>query len=710
MKKSEQNRKKPGSIRITEILKIIRLAVLICVSPTVSICQTDQPEEVLERVAGLETGRNLEDLAEDLIEKNGQSVNLNTRKPEKLYEVPYLSPSLIKNLTDYRNTYGDLVSIYELLTIPGFDSSVILKIAPFVTIIPTSRTPEFSLKNLFTKGRHDLMIRARQGFPLSAAYRHDYLPDTLNSNLYYVGDPRYYYFRYQFTWYDKIRLGFSGEKDSGEQFFRGTQTNGFDFYGAHLTLTDLGILSRLVIGSFRVHFGQGLTIGSGISIGSIPGFIMAPTVPAGIRPSLGINETTGLRGIGITLRKKFAEVSGFVSYTSRGGTVTRIDSITGRPAEISSLSSSGYHRTFAEIEKRDVTDELLVGGHLEFTTSPGQNWGFNVGLTGTWVKYSTAIAPGSDPYELYRFSGNVNHNLGIDFRMRVGRCALFGELSRSMNGGWAGFAGCTFSHGQNISASILFRNYQPAYQNLFSNAFGQGSLNANEKGIYVALQAAITSQISLSGFVDLFSFPWLKYRVDAATRGEESGVVLVLRVSKNAGFEFRYNHKQSRVNGSSNEGDHLHSLTDRRIQSFRTVFDLSANERLLLKTRIEYRNVSQSSNGVQQGLLLYQEAQLKTGGRIPSISVRLGIFDTDGYDSRFYVYEPAVLQDYAMACLEGKGMRFCTVIKTKPCNQVSFWLQGGITIFADRKVIGTGADLIQGNVKGEVTAQVQIKL
>ena len=88
----------------------------------------------------------------------------------------------------------------------------------------------------------------------------------------------------------------------------------------------------------------------------------------------------------------------------------------------------------------------------------------------------------------------------------------------------------------------------------------------------------------------------------------------------------------------------------------------------------------------------------------------MGIFDTDGYDSRFYVYEPAVLQDYAMACLEGKGMRFCTVIKTKPCNQVSFWLQGGITIFADRKVIGTGADLIQGNVKGEVTAQVQIKL
>ncbi|HNW73607.1 MAG: helix-hairpin-helix domain-containing protein [Bacteroidales bacterium] len=691
-------------------MKIVRFVLLFWMIPVFAFCQFDHLGEIVEKAAEQETESGYDDLVEEFVEKASHPVNLNTRKQEDLYEIPFLSPAHVKNLMDYRSTYGELFSIYELRTIPGFDSLMICKIAPFVNVIPDSHLPAFSFRNFFKLGRHDLMMRARQAFPVSKGYQR---PDTtagLNSNLYYPGDPRYYYFRYQFTWFDKISFGFSGEKDPGEEFFKGAQKNGFDFYGGYLMLNNIGVISRLVVGNFRVQFGQGLTIGTGMTAGSMPGSVPSPAGPAGIRPALGINEATGLRGIAVTLRKNHAELSGFVSYTSRGGTVTKIDSISGRAEEISSIYSGGYHRTPSEIGKQDILDELLVGGHLGFSASPGQNWGFSAGLTGTYMHYSAAIKPEQDPYNLFRFSGNVNHNLGFDFRLRIGKLFLFGEVSRSMNGGWAGIAGCTFTPGQNVTVHARYRYYQPAFQNLFSNALGQGSANANEEGIFLSLNAAISSKISLSGYADLFSFPWLKYRVDAPTRGNESGVILDLRVSKISGFEFRYYRKHTRINGVGTNGMHLHPLTDNTVQSFRTVFDLSASERLLLRTRIEFRAVSRPVCSVQQGFLVYQDARLNNIGWLTGVTLRVGIFDTDGYDARFYVFEPGVLYDYSMACLDGKGMRYCLVLKAKPCNQVNFWLQGGVTVYTDRTEIGSGADLTEGNVKAEVTAQLQIKL
>lgn len=689
---------------------IARLVLFFWMIPAIACSQFDHLGEVVERAAEQESESAYDDLVEEFVEKASHPVNLNTRRQEELNEIPFLSPAQVKNLMDYRNAYGELFSIYELCTVPGYDSLLICKIAPFVTVLPDSHLPEFSLRNLLKLGRHDLMIRARQGFPVSKGFQR---PDTnagLNSNLYYPGDPRYYYFRYQFTWFDKIACGFSGEKDPGEEFFRGAQKSGFDFYGGYLTLANIGILSRLVVGNFRVQFGQGLTIGTGMMAGSMPGSIPSPAGSAGIRPALGINEATGLRGIAITLRKKHTELSGFISYTTRGGTVSRIDSVSGRAEEISSFYSGGYHRTPSEIGKRDILNELLVGGHLGFTSSPGQNWGFSAGLTATYVHYSVKIRPERDPYNLYRFTGNVNHNLGVDFRLRVGKIFLFGEVSRSMNGGWAGIAGCTFTPGQNVTVHARYRYYEPGFQNLFSNALGQGSTNANEEGIFLSLNAAITSKISLSGYADLFSFPWLKYRVDAPTRGHESGIILGLRVSKNSGFELRYYRKSTQINGIAPNGVHLHPLTDNTVQSFRTLYDLSAGDRLLLRTRIEYRNVSGRGVPAQQGFLLYQDARFNTTGWLPSVTLRVGIFDTDGYDARFYVFEPGVLYDYSMACLEGRGMRYCLVLKAKPCNQVNFWLQGGVTVYTDRAETGSGADLTEGNVKAEVTAQLQVKL
>ena len=75
----------------------------------------------------------------------------------------------------------------------------------------------------------------------------------------YKGDPTKLYTRYRYKYGNHISLGFTAEKDAGEEFFTGTQPNGFDFYSAHFFLRNQGFVKQLAIGDFQAQFGKGLT-------------------------------------------------------------------------------------------------------------------------------------------------------------------------------------------------------------------------------------------------------------------------------------------------------------------------------------------------------------------------------------------------------------------------------------------------------------------
>ena len=55
-------------------------------------------------------------------------------------------------------------------------------------------------------------------------------------------------------------MGFTAEKDAGEPFLRSGYPKGYDHYGMHVVMRDLGRLKTLVAGDFRLSFGQGLVL------------------------------------------------------------------------------------------------------------------------------------------------------------------------------------------------------------------------------------------------------------------------------------------------------------------------------------------------------------------------------------------------------------------------------------------------------------------
>ena len=61
-------------------------------------------------------------------------INLNHAEELDLRELGVLSDIQIINLIQYRQEAGELVAIYELQAIPGFDLATIRTILPFVTV------------------------------------------------------------------------------------------------------------------------------------------------------------------------------------------------------------------------------------------------------------------------------------------------------------------------------------------------------------------------------------------------------------------------------------------------------------------------------------------------------------------------------------------------------------------------------------------------
>ncbi|MFO7874391.1 MAG: helix-hairpin-helix domain-containing protein, partial [Bacteroidales bacterium] len=226
---------------------------------------TEPPEQLHERLY-----MHIENLAEaegDVTDHSGlieiletlamHPINLNTATADDLRRLFMLTEIQIGNLLRHRADHGSLISIHELQTVAGFDRQTIDNILPFITIDDRHTRRHFSLDNLVRDGEHVLFLRYQRLLDEQKGFS-DIEPATLevNPNARYLGSPYRLYTRYRYTWYQNVSFGITAEKDPGEEFFRSSQPQGFDFYSAHLHLRDLGRIKALSIGDYQVQFGQ----------------------------------------------------------------------------------------------------------------------------------------------------------------------------------------------------------------------------------------------------------------------------------------------------------------------------------------------------------------------------------------------------------------------------------------------------------------------
>ncbi|MEI7661183.1 MAG: hypothetical protein WCK34_03245 [Bacteroidota bacterium] len=695
----------------TFLYKTITL-ILVFVSPAMAFGQAENLVGQIEKsVESLEIENDYEDLFEDLDDLARHPVKLNSVTGEDdLAVIPFLTPQQRKSLFDYRIAYGEVLSIYELRSITGFDSMLVRKIEPYISLVLPSQRHPFTFRNLARYGHHELLLRCKQSFPEPAGYHTGDSLDGARPAPYYLGNPQHYYFRYSFSWSDNLSLGLAGDKDPGEQFFMGSQQQGMDFYSGYMEISNIGILKSIIIGNFRASYGQGLTLGTGFSLGSVPGISANTPAARGIRPSLGMNEGSCLQGIGATIKVKPFEFSTFISYHPRDAVVSVADSLSGRAREISSFITTGYHRTLKELAGKNAAKELLLGGNLAFTAAPTPQLGFKAGLTGMYVHWSATLSPGDYPYNHYSFRGNENFSLGLDYQVRYRRLYFFGEVSRSKNSGLALLAGAVLTPDSRVAVSAIYRIYQPAYQNQFSNAFGQNSMNSNEHGIYIAINASLHPKLTACGYIYLFTFPWLKYRVDAPASGREAGALLTWQAARKVTLDLRVSGKTTLVNGATEQGVSLHKITPQLSDSYKCSITWSPDDKLEFKTMIGVKHSGKSVKDGPAGCLVCQDIKVNPGKRLENATFRFALFDIPGYDERIYSCEPEVLYGYSLPAYLGRGLRGVLVLKFNIGGKFDLWLRGGVTKYDGVHEVGTGADLTKGDTRGEFSGQVMMRL
>lgn len=643
-------------------------------------------------------------------------LNLNTATKEELLLIPGMTELLVANLQNYIRQFGKLTSLYELQAVPGFDATIFYAIRPFVTVVEVSATdiqdrPKHphgpSFRKVLTESTHEILLRTTR----IVEEQRGYTPPDTNSDgslsSRYLGDANRFYTRYRMRYAQNFSLAIVGEKDPGEAFKwnPATQSYGFDFLAGHIALRNYGRLKSLVIGDYNIQSGQGLILSTGIGFGKGAESVNAvKRTNFGIRPYSSVNENQFMRGAAATVAFGDIYVTAFGSRVSVDANITLADTTTNEIEEVSSLQTSGFHRTPSELEDKGSLLETTAGARVEYKISR-----LSVGTSHLYQHFSGALAPSGRDYQLFNFSGKQNLLNGLDFDWTYRNFNFFGELARSLEGGTAMTTGLMASLNPKMDIALQFRNFDRDFHGT-NRAYAFAELPTavqNERGLYLGTKIYPSPKLTISAYMDQYWFPWNRYNVSFPSHGIEYFVDVAYKPSRSLGFSVRYKSDNKETNAREFPvGQQIEYLIPTQRQNLRFQYDQKFHRSLGTRTRVELSHFTRGDEGASKGILLYQDLSWEIRQGI-KFTGRYAIFDIQDYDARIYAYENEILGYFSIPGYYGKGTRYYGILQLSPNKTVDIWLRYSRTRLPGEKTQGSGLSEIQGETRSEVKAQVR---
>ncbi len=688
-------------------------------------------EAVAER-AGDDESIDLTNLFEVLVDHYNDPIDLNHATAEELNALVLLNDLQVSTLLQHLDRNGKLLSIYELQAINAWDAATIAMIRPFVTVRENALASTATFKEILKQGSHELTLRStinieeRKGFQdRTSPFGQEYydpegapLPDYADpmvrdslraNNKVYLGSPYRLYTRYRFRYRQNVSFGFTTEKDEGEEFFQGSQKQGFDFYSAHLFLRDIGRLKALAVGDYGAQFGQGLTFWNGLAFAAKGSFTMNVKRNAvGLSPYTSVNENLFMRGAAATYSLgKSWEATGFYSNKRLDGNISSLPSgsdTVGTAIQeelFSSFQEDGFHRTVNEVGKKDAVGERIIGGHLRYRKS-----NFSIGGTVAHVEFDAVLSRNTQPYNQFEFQGQRNTTMGADWNLLYRNLTWFGEVARSANGGVSMNTGALIALDKRVSMSLLYRDYGRDFQGLYSVAFAEGTNPWNERGLYTGIEIRPNRQWTFNAYFDQYSFPWLRYLTDAPSAGSDWLAQLSWRPSRGVEVYARVR-SQDRARDTEEDIDGIDPLVRVQQTNYRINASYKVSDAVSLRTRVETVDFQRGSSPLEHGVMIYQDLVHRPLSSPLELSLRFALFETDSYDARLYAYENELIGVFAIPPYSGRGVRWYAMARFTPLRGVDLWVRYGAFIYRDQTVISSGLQEIPGNVRSDLKVQLR---
>ncbi len=646
---------------------------------------------------------DLTDVFEQLNFLFDHPLNLNGATFEDLQLLNLLSDVQINDLLLHRKQFGKFITIYELQTLRYWDMQTIEMVLPFVRVDDKLDQLHVSLKEAFQQGKFEMFLRYQTTVENKEGYAD--VPDSIkaNSNSYYHGNKDRYYTRLRFSYRTNLSVGITAEKDPGEQFFRGNQKYGFDFYSAHAFYKGGKYIRSVALGDYQVQIGQGLNLWSGYAFGKTADVTNVKKSANSLKPYTSVDETRFLRGAAIEFGYKNFELTVFGSYKGVDATIIN-DSLVEEQEFVSSINLTGFHRTNSEVARKNQLNEIIAGGNLRYRRRSLQ-----LGVAAVYYGYDKSFAKDTLPYNRFDFRGKSMMGLSADYSWVVRNFNFFGELSTSTySGGLATIHGVLFSLDQRASMSVVYRNYARDYQTFYNAGFAEGSRVQNESGLYAGLKINLSRSLSVNTYFDLFKFPWMKYQVDGPTNGNEFMIQPTYKPSRNIEVYARFR-EQRRQRNSRDTDATITELEDVIQRNYRINFSYKVMEGVQLKSRIEYVTINRLSNAPEDGIILTQDIVYKPKSFPLDVALRYALFDTDSYDTRIYSFESNALYVFSVPAYYYRGSRAYALIRYTFFRKFDLWVRYGVNIYANRKSLGSGPEEIIGNTKSDITLQLRMK-
>jgi hypothetical protein len=648
--------------------------------------------DMVEDVAASNEDENseidLEQIYEQFANLLNNPVDLNTATRADLEQLYILSDFQISSVLEYIKNNGKMLSKYELAFVHGFDDALAENLYPFVSVASdyeyTARSDTAKFKDLISRGKHQIIARAKQLLEKQAGYKDD-------ATTKFQGSPLSLYARYAYRYADRLKWNITTEKDAGEKYL--------DFISGYVQYDSKKILKRLIAGDFQAQFGQGLVLWNGFGINKS---VIGTTVRKRARGVYGYSSTDEnkyFRGVAANMEFNKFNISIFVSHKNRDATLADSTSTT-----FKTLQTTGLHRTDSEINNKNSVSETALGGNINYEY---QN--FRIGISGMWHRFGIDYVRDLQPYNMFELNKSSNYNYSADVQWMWKRIILFAETAFDSNAKNASVVGATFGLEQNIQLSLLYRNYARNYQSLYAQGFSDGAKIQNEEGFFMTTAFSPLRNIKFSGYFDIFAFPWLKYRINAPSEGYSYAFRIDYYPTDKFKMYINVKQKNSKENYTPAD-EHISQTVNKSNFHINYNINYTLFGKLMMQNRIEYAKFKRGNEPREKGFMIFQDIAYHFT-KIPlNVSLRYAYFNTDSWNTCIYAYESDVLYAYSVPAYYMKGQRFYLNLQYSLTKRINLWLRASQTIYKNRESISSGITKTDGNKHTEIKAQIIIKL
>ena len=584
---------------------------------------------------------------ERLYELAENPVKINSAGENEISRLFFLSDFQAKALADYAHSSGRIISVYELVNIPGFDKETAEMMIPFITL--DSKT---------TVNSDSVHWRNTSITNLSIRSGND---DTTS-----LGSTWKILTKYKFT-AGSFSGGFTAEKDPGEKFFSANPPLP-DFLSANLTYIGSGLIRRLIVGDYSARFGQGTNINTGIRTGlslTAPGYMSASDE---IKPYTSTDENNFFRGVAAEFSY---ENLGLTLFYSKNYSDATLGSLSGSSKDyIENFYLAGIHNTSSLLQKKDAIYELAYGINLSYNFN-----NVRVGFTWSGDRFSLPVKmTGNDPVDIFDFEGDRNNLYTFSYNGLIKRILLYGEFSTNEYKKYAIIQGLSFRPSDRLTINFIFRNYSAGYISFHGKGPGGGSASGNEQGILGNFTFEAAKHLFISGGCDIQQFQWLKYRCSSPSSAMRQEIRVRFTPTETLTIDASYNYRFSMVDNTEANGipEQKQIIT----KSIKGSVRYSPYENLTLGTRIDYKVVDPSGS---KGMLLLQDMVYRFRQLPVTLWFRYCIFQTDDWDSRLYIYENDLLYSFSIPALSGEGSRSYIMAKWEISDNAELRVKYGLT-------------------------------